>query len=75
MSLSRKLSSIWTASVGVSAVHETITQEGITHVYTLFALPLGVLYDSTDLSLAAARPDARAARLAQPRADAFARPA
>jgi translocation and assembly module TamA len=49
VSLSRKLSSIWTASVGVSAVHETITQEGTTHVYTLFALPLGVLYDSTDL--------------------------
>ena len=50
VTLSRKLSSIWTASVGVSAVHETITQEGLTHVYTLFALPLGVLYDSTDLA-------------------------
>jgi translocation and assembly module TamA len=50
VTLSRKLSSIWTASVGVSAVHETVTQEGLTHVYTLFALPLGVLYDSTDLA-------------------------
>jgi translocation and assembly module TamA len=30
-------------------VHETITQQGITQVYTLFALPLGVLYDSTNL--------------------------
>jgi translocation and assembly module TamA len=50
VTLSRKLSSIWTASVGVSTVHETITQEGNTHVYTLFALPLGVLYDSTDLA-------------------------
>jgi translocation and assembly module TamA len=50
VTLSRKLSSIWTASVGISAVHETITQEGTTHVYTLFALPLGVLYDSTDLA-------------------------
>jgi translocation and assembly module TamA len=49
VTLSRKLSSIWTASLGVSTVHETITQEGTTHVYTLFALPLGVLYDSTDL--------------------------
>jgi translocation and assembly module TamA len=50
VTLSRKLSTIWTASIGVSAVHETITQEGNTHVYTLFALPLGVLYDSTDLA-------------------------
>jgi translocation and assembly module TamA len=49
VTLSRKLSSIWTASIGISPVHETITQEGTTHVYTLFALPLGVLYDSTDL--------------------------
>ena len=50
VTLSRKLSSVWTASVGVSAVHETITQEGITQVYTLFALPVGILYDSTDVS-------------------------
>ena len=50
VTLSRKLSTIWTASVGISATHETITQEGLTQVYTLFALPLGVLYDSTDLS-------------------------
>ena len=49
ITLSRKLSSIWSASVGISAMHETITQQGITQVYTLFALPLGVLYDSTDL--------------------------
>ena len=50
VTLSRKLSSVWTVSVGVSAAHETITQEGTTRVYTLFALPLGILYDSTDLS-------------------------
>jgi len=50
VTLSRKLSSLWSASVGLSAVHETITQQGTTRVYTLFALPLGVLYDSTDLS-------------------------
>ncbi|MBV8910440.1 MAG: BamA/TamA family outer membrane protein, partial [Gammaproteobacteria bacterium] len=50
VTLSRKLSTIWSASIGVSAVHETITQEGNTHVYTLFALPIGVLYDSTDLA-------------------------
>jgi len=49
VTLSRKLSSVWSASIGITAVHETITQQGITKVYTLFALPLGVLYDSTDL--------------------------
>jgi translocation and assembly module TamA len=50
VTLSRKLSSVWSASVGVSGVHETITQEGFTQVYTLFALPIGILYDSTDLA-------------------------
>jgi translocation and assembly module TamA len=50
VTLSRKISDIWSASVGTSAVHESIAQEGTTHVYTLFALPLGILYDSTGLS-------------------------
>jgi translocation and assembly module TamA len=50
VTLSRKLSPRWTTSVGVSAVHETIDQEGSTHVYTMFALPLTLNYDSTDLS-------------------------
>jgi translocation and assembly module TamA len=49
VTLSRKLSSVWSASIGITGVHETITQQGITQVYTLFALPLGLLYDSTDL--------------------------
>src|ERR1700733_12417239 len=50
VTLSRKISSMWSVSIGTSAVHESIEQEGTTHVYTLFALPLGVLYDSTDLA-------------------------
>lgn len=50
VTLSRKLSSVWTATAGVSALHETVVQEGFTQVYTLFALPLGILYDSTDLA-------------------------
>jgi translocation and assembly module TamA len=50
VTLSRKLSSVWTATAGISAVRETITQEGLTGDYTLFALPLGILYDSTDLA-------------------------
>jgi translocation and assembly module TamA len=49
VTLSRTLSSLWKASAGVSAVHETIVQEGTTRVYTLFALPLSIAYDSTDL--------------------------
>ena len=49
VTLNRKISSVWSASVGISAIHETIVQEGTTQVYTLFALPLGVLYDSRDL--------------------------
>lgn len=50
ITLSRKISSMWSASIGITAEHETIVQEGITRVYTLFALPLGALYDSTGLS-------------------------
>jgi translocation and assembly module TamA len=50
VTLSRKLSSVWSANVGVSAAHETIVQEGITRVFTLFALPTGILFDSTDLA-------------------------
>jgi translocation and assembly module TamA len=50
VTLSRKFSSEWSANIGISAVHETIIQESITRVYTLFALPFGVLYDSTGLA-------------------------
>ena len=49
VTLSRKLSTVWTATIGISAIHETITQEGLNATYTLFALPMGILYDSTDL--------------------------
>jgi len=50
VTLSRKLSTVWNASIGIAAVHETILQEGISQTYTLLSLPLGILYDSTDLS-------------------------
>lgn len=49
MTLTRKLSTVWSASIGISSAHETITQEGITQSYTLFAVPLAIPYDSTDL--------------------------
>jgi len=48
VTLTRKISAKWSANLGASALHETIVQEGNTRVYTLFALPLGALYDSTD---------------------------
>jgi translocation and assembly module TamA len=50
VTLNRKLSTLWTASVGVSGAHERIIQEGTTHYYTLAGLPLSVSYDSTDLA-------------------------
>jgi translocation and assembly module TamA len=63
ITLIRKLSSVWTASLGVSVAVQTIIQpphdikdsQGnilvaeTTYDYTLFALPIGVLYDSTNL--------------------------
>jgi translocation and assembly module TamA len=62
ITLTRKISSMWSASVGITAEHETIVQEGITRVYTLFALPLGVLFDSTGLTTPLADPT-RGARI------------
>ena len=50
VTLSRKLSSVWTASVGLATADEQITQENAHLNYTLVALPLIVSYDSTHLS-------------------------
>ncbi len=57
VSLTRRLSSVWSASVGVSTANETIVQEDrfapfalvATH-YTLIATPIGLTYDSTNTS-------------------------
>jgi translocation and assembly module TamA len=46
-SLSRKLSKLWTASLGLTATREQILQEGVTRDYTLLALPLTGRFDST----------------------------
>jgi translocation and assembly module TamA len=48
--LTRRISSIWNANVGVNGVHETIEQEAMTNQYNLLAFPLSLLYDSTDLA-------------------------
>lgn len=49
VALTRKLSSIWSTSVGVSTADERIIQEGVTYDYLLYSLPLSVSLDSTDL--------------------------
>ena len=50
VTLARKLSSIWMVSIGGATTDEQIIQNAETHFYTLFALPLTVAYDSTDLA-------------------------
>ena len=50
VTLTRKLSSVWSASAGVSATKEQIQQEMVTYDYTLVALPLTLAYDSTHLA-------------------------
>jgi translocation and assembly module TamA len=65
--LSRKLSSVWTVSAGLSTTDETIVQvikaeqqmpggpfipDPVTFNYTLIALPFKVVYDSTNLPTA-----------------------
>lgn len=50
VTLTRKISSVWTASIGGATSEETIIQEGTTYYYTLFAVPMTVSYDSTNLA-------------------------
>ena len=50
VTLSRKFSPMWTASIGASTVDEQITQEGATHFYTLLLTPVGLTFDSTNLT-------------------------
>ena len=47
VTLSRKLSDQWSASVGVAGVQERVLQEGVSTSYELIQLPLGLSYDST----------------------------
>jgi translocation and assembly module TamA len=50
VTLTRKLSSVWTVSAGATTAEEKILQEDVNYDYTLVALPLSALYDSTDLA-------------------------
>ncbi|HTV53063.1 MAG TPA: BamA/TamA family outer membrane protein, partial [Steroidobacteraceae bacterium] len=50
VSLSRKLSTVWSVSVGATDERETIEQEGASAIdFDLIELPLRLKYDSTDL--------------------------
>lgn len=46
----RKFSKLWTGSAGLTAMVETIGQEGVNRDYQLVGLPLTGTYDSTGLS-------------------------
>ena len=58
VTLTRTLSKVWSASIGFTTTQETITQpeeapyfDGRnTFYYTLFAIPVSIRYDSTDLN-------------------------
>ncbi len=49
VTLTRKLSSVWTVSLGAASADEQIIQNAETRNYTLFSVPANVAYDSTDL--------------------------
>jgi len=50
VTLSRKISSLWTASVGGTATDEQIFQNNVEYNYTLLAVPLNLSFDSTKLA-------------------------
>lgn len=48
--VARKLSSVWSASAGVTTANEEITQVRVSLHYTLLAVPVTLTYDSTHLA-------------------------
>jgi translocation and assembly module TamA len=50
VTLSRKISSVWSVSAGFSTTDDHIVQGDVDHNYTLLASPFNVAYDSTDLA-------------------------
>ncbi|MGH8150204.1 MAG: autotransporter assembly complex protein TamA [Steroidobacteraceae bacterium] len=50
VALSGRFSSVWSASAGASVEQETDIQANVHYDYTLVALPLSLIYDSTDLA-------------------------
>jgi translocation and assembly module TamA len=50
VTLTRKISRIWTVSVGGATTDERVIQENTTRNYTLMAMPLNVAVDTTNLA-------------------------
>jgi len=50
VTLTRKLSSVWTVSIGGATADEQIIQNATTHFYTLFSTPANLSYDTTHLA-------------------------
>jgi translocation and assembly module TamA len=50
VTVTRKLSSVWTASAGIATSDEQIVQDAVNRNYTLVGLPFSVNYDSTHLA-------------------------
>ena len=71
--LRRKLSPLWSVSIGLTAEHETIAQEGVTRAYTLLAVPFTAKFDSTGLTNPLTDPTRRYPRHVYRDADAIAR--
>jgi translocation and assembly module TamA len=46
--LTRKLSKLWSASIGLGVIGEQVEQEGTTRNYGLFQIPLTLKYDSSN---------------------------
>jgi translocation and assembly module TamA len=49
-SVRRVFSPQWTGSIGLSAMHDFVSQQGESYIYQLIALPVSVTYDSTGLT-------------------------
>ncbi len=47
VTLSRRFSQVWTASVGLLGTQSRVKQEGVTRDYTLLGVPIGLRYDTT----------------------------
>jgi len=48
--LRRKFSDQWSASGGLSIMHDDVAQQGVDHIYELLAIPLTASYDTTGIA-------------------------
>src|SRR4051812_12275964 len=66
--LHQRFSQAWSGSVGVSVLHDLVTQEGSSRLYEILAVPVTAQYDSTGLEdpLAEPRQGARLSLAATP---------